>query len=109
VDQISELVSRRVRDPLRTTRRREVPIVKTQVHWSPSHVITPHIALQQSEKLQVGDVFDDERRRDVRNVFVRADFRLLHRRAESLGRRERAVEWFLGRTGPRLGSARCSW
>ena len=39
----------RVRDPLRITRSREVPIVKTQVHWSPSLVITPRIALQQSE------------------------------------------------------------
>jgi hypothetical protein len=32
--------------------------------------------LKQSEQLQVGDVLDDERRRNGRDVFVRADFSL---------------------------------
>ena len=40
------------------------------------------------EQLQVGDVFDDDRRRDVRDVIVGADFRVLHRGTESVGRRK---------------------
>ena len=44
--------------------------------------------LEQSEQLQVGDVFDDDRRRDLRDVVVGADFRFLHRSTESVGRRQ---------------------
>ena len=44
------------------------------------------------EQLQVGDVFDDDRRRDVRNVTVGADFRFLHRSTESLGGRKRSAD-----------------
>ena len=46
---------------------------------------------QKSEHLQVADVLDDDRRRDMRNVFVGADFRVLHRRAEPIGRGHRPV------------------
>ena len=47
--------------------------------------------LEQSEQLQVGDVFDDDRRRDLRDVVVGADFRFLHRSTESVGRRKRSA------------------
>jgi hypothetical protein len=43
--------------------------------------------LQQADQLQVGDVFEDGRRRDVRDVIVRADFGFLYRGPESVGRR----------------------
>ena len=46
--------------------------------------------LEQSEQLQVGDVFDDDRRRDVRDVRMSLSgpiFASLHRRTESVGRR----------------------
>src|SRR5262249_7587129 len=42
--------------------------------------------LEQSEQLQVGDGFEDDRRRDVRDVVVRADFGFLYRSTESVGR-----------------------
>lgn len=47
--------------------------------------------LEQAEQLQVGDVLDDHRRADVRDVVVRTDFRFLHGGAEPVGRRERAA------------------
>src|ERR1700722_17628252 len=53
---------------------------------------------EQFEQLQIGDVLDDHRLRDMRNVFVGADFRLLHRGAESIGRCHRPVDrrlWLL--------------
>lgn len=43
--------------------------------------------LEQSEQLQVSDVFNDDRCRDVRDIVVRANFRFLHRSTESVGRR----------------------
>jgi hypothetical protein len=42
--------------------------------------------LEESQQLQVGDVFDNDRCRDVRDVVVGADFRFLHRGTESVGR-----------------------
>ncbi len=45
------------------------------------------VALQQSAQLQIGDVLDDDRRRDVWDVLVRADFRLLHGCPEAVGGR----------------------
>jgi hypothetical protein len=52
--------------------------------------------LQQSEQLQVGDVLDDDVVRDVWNVFVGADFRLLHRGAEPFCRRQGAAPRLVG-------------
>ena len=54
-------------------------------------VASHFMQLQQSELVQVGDVFDDELGRNVWDVFVRADFRLLHRRAEAFGRCQRSA------------------
>jgi hypothetical protein len=42
--------------------------------------------LQQSEQIQVSDVFDDDLRCHVRDVFIYAELRALHRRTEPLGR-----------------------
>ena len=46
----------------------------------------PWSALDETEQLQVGDVFVDQRCRQMRNVFVCTDFRRLHRLAEHIGR-----------------------
>jgi hypothetical protein len=48
------------------------------------------VELSLPEQLQVSDIFDDDRRRDVRNVTVGADFRFrfMHRSTESFGRGE---------------------
>src|SRR5689334_21140916 len=43
--------------------------------------------LEKSQQLQVGGVFDDHWRRDMRDVVVWADFCFLHRSTESVGRR----------------------
>ena len=52
--------------------------------------------LEQSEQLQVGDVFDDDGRRDVRDVVVGADFGFVHRSTESVGRREGPADRLYG-------------
>ena len=59
--------------------------------WRPTRSDSARPVLQQAEQLQVGDVLDDHRRRDVRNVLVRPDLRVLHRRAEPIGRCDRAA------------------
>jgi hypothetical protein len=49
---------------------------------------TGGVVLRRAEQRQVGEVLDYHRRRDVRNVFVGADFRFLNCGAEPFGRRE---------------------
>jgi hypothetical protein len=56
-----------------------------------------HFVLYQSEQLQVRNVFDDGLRRDVRNVFVGTNFRLLHRGAEPFGGRRGTTKRHLRR------------
>ena len=52
--------------------------------------------LEQSEQLQVGDVFDHDRRRNVRDVVVGADFRFLYRSTEPIGRPKRSADRLCG-------------
>jgi hypothetical protein len=63
---------------------------------SQEHAIVFDFVSQQSEQFQVSDVFDDDRRRNVRDVLVRADFRLLDRRTEPVSRRDGSPGWLFG-------------
>ena len=87
------VMPRRHRSPSRTTWR---PTRSDPRSEKPGALGTPRafrvFGLHQAEQLQVGDVLDDDLPRDVRNVFVGADFRVLHRGAEHVGRCHRATQ-----------------
>ena len=54
------------------------------------------LSRKQSEELQVGNVFENDRRRDMWDVVVGAQFGVLYRGAEAVGRGEGPAGWFRG-------------